>query len=710
MKKIAQYMGALVTLFFLVACNETQQQGEHKLGFESFAKHYNNNVNQWLTDEIDGTKKLLVTAQENLAKADSEEAKKRYQAQIEEFERTLVKHQRRLDHGEYFSFRTLDDVPQDLVWEDGMDNPEIGDPRATKGGVFREFIPDFPATVRPFGDNSINFFRGYIYDNIAMGLVGVHPITDKFIPALAKQWAIGEDGRTVFYKIDPDARYSNGEKVRAKDFMIGLYVRLSDNVNDPYSKQYYKAQFGNITVYSEDTLSITFSVKRPKLPYYAQVLPAPPEFYKEYGPDYQTRYQWKAEPTTGAYTLLPENIKKGKSLTLTRVKDWWAKDKKFYRNSYNADRLQYLVVRDKNKAFELFRAGELDYFLLTDPSDWYDKMEIAPYFDGYIAKSQFYNIYPRVPRGFYINTNHPKLRDLNVREGIAYAMNFDKVNTILYRGDFERANQFSDGFGKFTNPDIKAREYSIKKARESFSKAGYTRSDSEGYLINDAGERLEIEFSWSSYAPTNKMMALLSEDAKKAGLRMLLNELQSTVHFRQMLEKRHQIGYMGWGVTPPFPRYFQHFHSSNAFDEKGNPKQQTNNMTLLRSDRMDQLTQIVRNASTEEELQKAAWEVQEIVHDKVLYIPALKSPYVRCGYWRWVKWPQTKTEEFSAPTIYIPNEGYQYWIDEEAKVETEQARQDGKLFKEKNYVFDLYRDGIPPLEELEKREPTVTED
>jgi hypothetical protein len=79
----------------------------------------------------------------------------------------------------------------------------------------------------------------------------------------------------------------------------------------------------------------TISVSLPEAKLYAPAIagalpPSPPHFYAEYGPDYNERYQWRFPPTTGAYEVLPEDIVKGASITQTRVKDWWAKDRKYY--------------------------------------------------------------------------------------------------------------------------------------------------------------------------------------------------------------------------------------------------------------------------------------------------------------------------------------------------------------------------------------------
>jgi len=56
------------------------------------------------------------------------------------------------------------------------------------------------------------------------------------------------------------------------------------------------------------------------------------------------RYQWRKMPTTGAYDIKPEDVKFGRSITLTRVKNWWAKDKKYYRYRFNADRMSYRLA------------------------------------------------------------------------------------------------------------------------------------------------------------------------------------------------------------------------------------------------------------------------------------------------------------------------------------------------------------------------------
>lgn len=700
----------LLAACILTSCSEQKAKVERKSGFQDFVKGYNNTIEEWLAQQKVVAMKEKIEIKKKLAEVDPADAKviKSLESKLNANTRLLKRIDYRISKKEFISQKAEADLPQDLNWETGEEVIEKGDPNAKKGGVFHTHIPEFPPTIRPLGPNSNNSFRSELHDNIELGMVNYDYIEKKFFPSLASEWAFGNDGRTVFYKLDPDATFSDGVKVTSKDFLFSLYIRLSDNITAPFQKQYFKNQFANVTTYGDGYVSISLPEPKPMLPFYANLTAAPAHFYDEYGPDYDERYQWRVPPTTGAYTLLPEDIKKGRSITLSRVKDWWARDKKHYQYSNNVDKIVYTVIAEKTKAFELFKLGKLDTFYLSAPDYWYEKMEIPQYFKGYIEKSTFYNVFPRVPRGLFINVDKKPLDNVNIRRGIAHAVDFDRVNAVIFRGDSQRLQQFSEGYGDMTNSNVKARGFSVKKAQDYFAKAGYSTMGKDGILTNDQGERLSFILSWAKgLSPDiDRMMELLSETAKKVGLEIQLDGQQSNIAFKNLIEKRHQIAYSGWAVRPPFPRYFQFFHSENAYDEKGNIKVQTNNVNSYSNPRMDKLVETVRTAKNLDELKEAAHEVQQIVRDEAIFIPALKVAYVRMGYWRWMRWPQTKYYEFSSPVIYSPTDAYSYWIDEDLKKETEEAMKSGKEFSEKSLIFDLYKDGLPSMEDLEKRTPT----
>ncbi len=482
----------------LSGCRHDDVEGVRVSGFNDFLPQYNRYIRDWLSEQQEATVKLVRAAEAEMLAVEGEE-REAVERRLVNLKREEEKWEFRLGLGDYFRFGKPEEVPADLVWEDGMSHEEIGDPRAKKGGTFRTFIQAFPPTLRPFGDNSNNGFRSAIYDDIDMPLVGLHPKSMEMIPGLAKEWAVSADGRTVYFRLDEEATYSDGVAVRARDFIFGSYIRISDDIVNPYAKQYYRENIAGVVAYDERTLSISLPEAQIFAPAtVGSLTPSPPHFYTEYGSDFTERYQWRFPPTTGAYEVRDEDVRKGVSVTQSRVKDWWARDRKYYRYRFNPDRIAHIVVRDESKAFELFRAGELDTFPVTRPDYWYEKSEIPPVFDGYIERYTFYNQWPAIPRGLYLNVSKPLLDDRDVRIGIQHAMNWQKVIDVLYRGDFQRLDAFNQGYLLFSDPTIRARPFSISAARAAFRKAGFTRTGRDGILRKADGTRLSISASYTA--------------------------------------------------------------------------------------------------------------------------------------------------------------------------------------------------------------------
>ena len=684
-------VAASVFMLASAACQRESASNQRKLGFDAFIPIYNSYIQKWLVEQQAHTKQETTRIASALSTAEGD-AKALLEIQAEANRKELEKWDFRLGLGNYLKLGTPSDIPADLVWENGMDEPEMGDPRAQKGGVLRRHILEFPPTIRPYGNNANNSFRNDLYDLINMKLITFHMETMKLIPGVAREWAVSADKRTVYFRLDPEARYSDGVPIKARDYMITAYIRVSDNIVNPFDKQFFRENIAQIAVYDDATLSISLPEANFFAPLTAgDMTPSSANFYSEYGPDYAERYQWRFPPTTGAYEVKPGDIVKGVSITQTRVKNWWAKDRKYYRYRFNPDKLVSTVVRDESKAFELFRAGELDTFPITRPELWYEKSEMPPVYNGYIERTTFYTRYPRIPLGFYLNVRKPPLDNRDVRIGINHAMNWQKVIDVMFRGDYKRLNSFNEGYGSLSDPALRARPYSIEAARESFAKAGYTVEGDDGILKKPDGTRLSISLSYPGLARYDRMFSLLREDAKACGFDLRLDGLEPTVAYKKEMQKQHEITFGAWNTDPPAPDFHQFLHSTNAFDEKGNPKPNTNNTFLWARPDTDRLSEIVRTAATEEELRDAVRKLQRIMHDEAIFVPGYAVDFVRIGSWRWVKWPDCENTHFSPPVTYEPHETHVLWIDQKVKEETQAARRAGKVFPESTKVVDNYR-------------------
>ena len=631
--------------------------------------------------------------------------------QLENGQITQEEVDRRSAAGEFpkfFRYASPADLPADLVWEDGMDLPEIGSPEAKKGGTFSYFIDDFPRTLRTAGPDANGSFRPYILDDNAMRFAQRHPNDTsigpngfRYFPAIAKEWAVDREKGEVYVRIDPAARWSDGEPITVDDVFFLFYFFQSPHLKDPWYNNWYNRSYTHVTRYDDLTFSIGVPERKPDMA--SRVLelePMPAHFYKEFGPDYPERYQWRFKPTSGAYMVRDEDIKKGSSITLTRVPNWWANDKKSWRYRYNFDRIRLTVIRDTPKAMESFRKGELDWFAITQPDYWYEKLpDSDPLVQGgYIGKTVFYNQLPRPTYGLWMNESRPLLDNRDVRVGIQYATDWDRVIKEYFRGDYVRMRTTADGYGDFTEPTIQPRGYSVEKALESFARAGFTKRGPDGILVNDKGEKLSFTLT-TGYDYLRDVLTILREQAGKAGLEFRLEVLDGTAAWKKVQEKKHDIMLTAFSVSAEmYPRYWETYHSVNAYDRAflpdgspnpdRKPKPNTNNLQCIAIPELDEKIERYRASEDVEEMRRLAFEMEKILYDDASFSPGYVFPFYRTGFWRWLKWP----EDFNVKISRRSEEYYLSWIDEDLKKEVQEARQAGKTYPPILQVYDQYRD------------------
>lgn len=606
-------------------------------------------------------------------------------------ERSVERLRRRLELKDHIRVLPMEELPEGLEWQTGMDEPEVGDPRAVKGGQARLWInTPFPGTLRAFGPGSENFFNYSAIDNVWLPLVGLHPETFRPIPGLADRWAVSADGKTVFYHLDPEAAYSDGRPVRAQDFLLNVCLRTSDAARDPFWTTLFRSTYDRIAVYGDSVIALTLPSPGPLLPYMACVdfHPAHPGFYHDFNALFLERYQWKAPPNTGGYVVVPGKIRMGERITLARVKNWWARDRKYYRYSCNADQVEHVFVNLENKAIEMFRRGELDMMNVRKPEIWENKLELPEVHRGYIDKYSLEAGYACPPYGLYLNCSDKLLKNPDIRRGLAHSVNMGMVIDTLFRGNMRRLGSYMEGYGDLTLP-LKAPEYSKKKAMEYFARAGYREMGEDGVLKNERGERLVLELTFAdSSTLMSNVCALLRQEALKCGVDLRLDPLTYSVCSRKVFEKRYQAALWAWPLQTPFPRLYETFSSELAYDGRGNPVGNTNNICAVADADLDAALDAERNAPDAASLKEALHRAQKRIHDLDVWIPGWREPYTYIACWRWIRWPESPTR-FCSPRLYNPLESHLYWVDEKMKKETQEARRGGRPFEERHTVIRL---------------------
>ncbi|MES2705952.1 MAG: extracellular solute-binding protein [Verrucomicrobiota bacterium] len=598
----------------------------------------------------------------------------------------------------FFRFATPADLPADLVWTDDADAPEIGDPAAKKGGTFYWYVDDFPRTLRFIGPDASSAFRAYILDYNALKLLEPHPnAPGKYMPLIAKDWAVGKDGRTVFFHIDPAAKFGDGMPVRADDFFYLFYFMRSKYHYDLWYNDYATKEFGNITKYDDLTFSVTLPESKPDLVYRAgDIWPVPLHHYQTLDPDYLREYNWRPEPTPGAYEILPGNLDMGRNILMTKVPGWWGNAKRHYRYRYNVDAINFQVIRDPSKQMEAFRRGDLDLRWLTVPQLWHKQFpdDDPLVTKGYVYKATFYNRIPVPSWALLINSARPLLDNRDIRQGIQFSLNWQSVLKEIFYGDYVRMNTVADGYGAASNETVKARPWDIPKAQECFAKAGFTRRGGDGIFVNDQGQRLSFTLT-TGYKRFQDVLTILREQAKPAGLELNVEILEPTAAWTKSAQKKHDIVLTGRNnPVELYPRFWETYAGENAFekDAAGNldrtrVKVDTNNETSTADPEIDRLIGQYRKSSDMEEIIRLSRQLIALLHEDAAFVPSWKESFWRIGAWRWLRYPQ----DGNVMQSRVPDDFHLFWIDQDLKRETLAAKRAGKTFPPEFPVWDQFK-------------------
>lgn len=544
-------------------------------------------------------------------------------------------------------------LPADLVWLTNDSDPEFADPAAQRGGTLREFVMGFPLTLRLVGPDSNGSFAGYMRA-LGMGLVDVHPNTLNPIPALATHWAFGEDNKTVYFRLDPDARWSDGKPVTADDFVYMLEFMRSPHIVAPFYNEHFTTQVVDIIKFDAHTLAVVSGNPKPRdelLLEQVNVRPVPRHFH-HLTENWVRDYNWLPEPGTAAYSA--GEVRKGKFVRFDRLPDWWANNKRFYRHRFNPDHIHVKVIRDINIAWRYFEKGELDSFGLVLPDFWHNKAKGDLFDRGYIGKVWFYNSTPQPAQGLWLNMQAAPLDDARVRFALAQCIDFDRIiNTVLH-GDYARLETHNVGYGDYDNKTIRPRPYDLPAAVRSLEAAGWTQTDGDGIRLKN-GQRLSLSLSYGNPTHTERLV-MIKEDARKAGIDLELQLLDSSAFFKQVLEKKHQLASLGWSGGGLSPEYRQFYHSENA------NKPQTNNITNFSDPQMDAWIDAYRNELSKPVRVALAHKMEQALFDSGAMIPTFKVPYTREAYWRWIRLPKDIATRSSGQVVDSMSLGL-FWID-----------------------------------------------
>ena len=193
-------------------------------------------------------------------------------------------------------------LPAGIEWQTNETDPVFASPHARRGGTLHEALLSFPLTFRWVGPDSNTAFRNAILGN-QLSLIGIHPNTLKVIPGLATHWAFGKDKKTMYFKLNPSARWSDGVPVTADDFAYTLYFMRSKYIVAPWYNDYFSKEIDRVIIYDDYTLAVVSTKAQPDLYLKLGISPTPRHFFGTLDQGFIQKYNWAVVPNTGPYQI-----------------------------------------------------------------------------------------------------------------------------------------------------------------------------------------------------------------------------------------------------------------------------------------------------------------------------------------------------------------------------------------------------------------------
>jgi microcin C transport system substrate-binding protein len=568
-------------------------------------------------------------------------------------------------------------------WDTNLKFDLIGDPRAVKGGLIREVISDFPGTLRMAGpewNTSTNYMiAGMVYES----LMGLHPTTLEYMPSLATHWQIAPDKLTYRFRIDPNARFSDGTPVTSED-VVATWKFLTDKT---LQDLYYYTQMNKLEQPVAESKYIV-RIKAKELGWQNFLIASgirvfPAHVLKNLdGAAYLRDYNFKLLPGTGPYIVTDADIEKGKSITVRRRKDYWAEKYRANVGQYNFDQVKTIVVRDQNLMFEMFKRGDLDYYYVNRSKVWVEELNFDNFQRGLLIKKKIFNNYPSSIQFMAFNTRRKPWDDVRMRKAIMLMLNREQLIQKLFFNEYLPITSFFPGT-VYQNPNNPKNLYNPEEALKLLAEAGWKDHDAQGRLTKN-GQPLQIELIYSDKG-SETYLTVFQDDLRKIGINLNLRLVTGETAFKMEMQRQFELISGGWGAGSVFPDPHPEYHSSTADVEN------TNNISGFKNKRIDQICDeydITFDASKRAALLR---ELDSILTNEFHYILEWYPPAERIAYWNKFGMPQgtfSRIGDFAGSLGQgIPQ---LWWIDPDKAQKLDQARRDNSIKLEIPPVEDRY--------------------
>lgn len=477
----------------------------------------------------------------------------------------------------------------------------------------------------------------------------------------------------VIFHLNPKARFSDGSAVTAKDvkFSFDSYQTKAN-----LGLQMYLADLDKTEILSKYAVKMRFkSDNNTEMPLILAQLP----IYSQQ--DWQNKDFTRVtlHPILGSGPYLIDRIDAGRSISYKRNPNYWAKDLPVNKGRYNFDRLKYVYYRSLDIAFEGFKSGQYSVHEEFTARKWVTEYNFPAMKTGKVVKYKFQHHNPIATQSFVFNMRRAPFQDIQFRQAVTYAYDFEWQNKALFYGQYQRLQSY------FSNSELEAKgipssaelavlkpylsqlhliqrqgvlknwQYPISDAsgfnrqnlliaRQQLIKAGYTFKN--GHLLDTKGKPIRIEFLIHQDGLQRTLMPFI-RNMKRLGIDVAIRQVDTPQYIERMRTHDFDMTVSGMpqSLTPGNEQ--TQFWGSQSADQAGNY-----NYSGIKNPVIDQVIQQVIRAPNREQLVLKTRVLDRLLRAGYYQIPTYGKGENWFAYWNMYHQPKVKPKLSS---------GMDYW-------------------------------------------------
>ncbi|CAN7560685.1 extracellular solute-binding protein [Pseudorhodoferax sp. LjRoot39] len=438
-------------------------------------------------------------------------------------------------------------------------------PNAPKGGEIRMVPPTRPTNFDKFNPFTLRGSAPYGLSQAGLGyslvfeslLIGNDEERTTAYGLLAEDVEVAADFLSATFRLNPKARFSNGEPVLAADVVHSFEVFTSKYVAPTYPAVY--SQVRRVVAVDQRTVRFEFTTPDRSLPL---IVGGMPVFSRAWGRGKPFDQVVTDVPIGSGPYRIPSGAL-GRDTTYVRDPDYWGAELPTRKGQFNFDRVTFKIYLDQTAQFEGLKAGEVDFMREFTSRNWARQYYGRPFDRGDVVKRAFENQNPAMFQATLLNLRRPKFQDIRVRQALGLALDFQWLNRQLFYGIYTRTEDY------FPNSEFRARGLpdaaelalldplrarlrpevfgpavtmptteppgslrdNLRQARELLQQAGWTYRD--GALRNARGEPFTIEYL-SDQPSLTRVIAPYQAALRKLGIALTIRNVDYALSQQRM--------------------------------------------------------------------------------------------------------------------------------------------------------------------------------